>query len=284
MSVYSKLNAKSHFISLSISIFLLGCPNVFETLDKPSTEAQILSRARACFDDADFDCAAKWYAQLPDSGVARMEEGFLILADEGISVELFVQAFTVAGNEGVGTILTELAERIAKIGDAGTAKRNRIIEAYSKIDSISESSIKGFLRFMTGLALAAEILAEDPPLADGVMSKADLALNPTTCLSVLCAGAASCGSPATSVISAYTGLDSSFVNSPSTATMSGAPTWSHFHTAILAASTGLSELGVGTGKTVQLINTFFDISAQLPAGQVPACTRQSLLSLGAGRD
>jgi|GEM_PF-2344660 len=271
-------------IGLLGGLFLLGCPNVFAPFDRPSSDAQIISRARACFDDADFRCAAEWYAKLPNNQAARMEEGLLILAEEGITVEMYVQAFTVAGNEGVGSILTELTERIARIGQTGTAKRNKIIEAYAKIALISDPALRGFLRFMSGLALAAEILAEDPVLSDGYMLKTDLALTPSTCTTVLCAGAASCGAPAGSTLTAYTGLDNAFVNTPGSAAMSGAATWSHFHTAVLAASTGLTELGVSTGKTVSLINTFFQLSASLPNNEVPPCTRQSLLSLGAGRD
>ena len=49
---------------LAIPLVLQGCVNIFDPLDSPSGEAQLLSAARACFDDGDFACAREFYGKL----------------------------------------------------------------------------------------------------------------------------------------------------------------------------------------------------------------------------
>jgi hypothetical protein len=60
---------------------LSGC-NVFSVLDSPSGDAQLISAARACFDQGDFACARDNYSKLSDSSadIRASEEAFLALA------------------------------------------------------------------------------------------------------------------------------------------------------------------------------------------------------------
>ena len=78
------------FLALSaVAVTLAGC-NLYATLDKPSGDLQILSRARACFDKADFACAREYYAKLSSSydDVRASEEAFMILAENGADMGL----------------------------------------------------------------------------------------------------------------------------------------------------------------------------------------------------
>src|SRR4051794_17972169 len=88
-----------------------GC-NLYSSLDQPSTATQRLEAARACFDQGNFPCASKYYAQISTSDAsydeATAEAAFEVLDQYGISAVNFMTAvLTSTGN--AGKIITLLA-------------------------------------------------------------------------------------------------------------------------------------------------------------------------------
>ncbi|MBI3534419.1 MAG: hypothetical protein HY072_02890, partial [Deltaproteobacteria bacterium] len=72
---------------LFCSMFLVSCPNVFDPIDNPSGDAQLLSAARACFDKGDLACAKDNYGKITgttDAEYAAAETAFTILEENGV--------------------------------------------------------------------------------------------------------------------------------------------------------------------------------------------------------
>jgi hypothetical protein len=162
-----------------ISIFVSGC-NLFGGLDKPSGDTQVLSAARACFDQGNFECSSKYYSQLSPSASDQgfSESAFELLAQTGITVSDFMDA-VISGESNAGKLITRLSNGI--VPSAGESTRLAIFQAYKKISSIQDTRTKGLIRFVTSISLMAAILAEDAG-ATGTLQRIDLVKDPTLCL------------------------------------------------------------------------------------------------------
>ena len=132
------------FFVLMVGVSILPSCNFFSVIDSPGGDTQLISAARACFDQGDFTCALDHYSQLSDSesDVNHSESAFTILHENGIGMGQFMTAFGT-GSSGGGKVLTDLANLVAS--DASQTKRTAVYEAYKKIDSINQSELKGQL-------------------------------------------------------------------------------------------------------------------------------------------
>lgn len=177
------------FVLLMTIGLATGC-NLYEGLSTPAGDAQVLSKARACFDQGDYTCASQYYAQLSsaDSDIAYSEEAFLILAQAGASSGVFINA--VLGTSGsigssgnaAGAFLTRLAISMTN-NSPGVTTRSSLYQAYAKYQSISNSSLAGLVRFITSATLLAEVFAEAAQ-TKGQLNKSDLVETPSTCTTI----------------------------------------------------------------------------------------------------
>ncbi len=171
---------KHLFKVIFILMILTGC-NPYSLVDKPSGDLQILSTARACFDQGDYECASKYYQQVSPhySDQANSETALMILAQNGLTAGVFVSAI-IDGSKNGGTLITKLADALTYTANSTT--RLAFFHAFLKVNLISEIHNRGLIRFITATGLMAEILAEDAG-SPGKFTQADLVANPTICLS-----------------------------------------------------------------------------------------------------
>jgi hypothetical protein len=256
-----------------------GC-NLYSAFDKPSGDEQILSKARACFDQNDFDCARSYYAQLSTSyaDVRASEEAFMILAENGATMAAFMETF---GSGGSGQGLTELAERMAP---GNITKRRNIQDAYKKFTdyttgSYATDSLRQLVRYVTATALAAELLAENIP-EGGALTK-NLIVTNSTCSANACniTGDANCDKASSSVLGDGNGSNPTIL-----ADLSGTVTLEHFKAAMseiytalesLAAAGGFSTGSKGLADSLDGLNITNNLESR--------CFRRSLLEQGIGR-
>lgn len=272
---------KNTLLVFIYSLTAFGCVNVFNPFDSPHGDAQILSKARACFDQGDYGCALEYYGKLAGNEEARAEEAFVILDQERSGISALVQAVGLKSGDSVGNILTTMVEKV--YSGANFTRRNNLATAYAKVGSITNQTLRGFVRFTTAFALAADILAEETDVqVNGTFEKTDYLDTPGSCSAGSCAAGASCSDTSTNFT---VGTDTPFITTPSdvTASMSadGNPTWFMFLNAIKAAGQGLTEMGVSTGSSFDLINSLTAIAVSTNSGN---CMRAALLSVEVGRN
>ncbi len=240
-------------ISIAALVATAGC-NLFDPFDSATSDDQLLSAARACFDRGDIACARENYAKLSASqaDVAASEEAFAILDENGATMAAFMEAL---GDGGGGDSFNVLARKFAAIGTsggAGTTRRQNFHTAFLKINSITgNSALKGLVRFLTAFAFASEILAEGAG-TDGIFNKTDLVGSVSGCAAVTLAtvcstGSASCVSSNTAIAAAAT-VDLEAASTTS-AVAGGSPTWGLLDGAIAEVNQafGATELGA-SGK------------------------------------
>lgn len=165
-------------LSLPLALFAMSC-NIFDWIDNPSGDDQLLSAARACFDQGDFDCALKYYGELSSSAndIKNSEQAFAILDQEGASMSVFMRAIG-EGTSG-GKIITRMANLMSSL-ELGSAKRVALHAAYAKVSAIQQAELRGLVRFASSLALVAAMFAEKNGTDDS-LTPADLATNATAC-------------------------------------------------------------------------------------------------------
>ena len=273
-------------ILLVFSVFFLSsCVNLFDPLDSPSGDAQIMAAARACFDKKDYECARELYGKLTGNETARAEEAFMILDQEGLGTAALVRAVASAEGSSVGTIITKMVEEAAP--GAGAAKRIRLVEAYRKLAEISNPTVRGFVQFVVALSIASELLAEQSGVqADYVFNKVDFADGGAACTvsGGGCALDADCA-VATGGLAAGVATDGDDLKDPDYTTYGSAvvsaATLSAVQNAIEGAAIGLSNIGVSEGSSFQIIQQIGDIGYGPAAA--PECYRAAILELGIGR-
>lgn len=153
-------------------ISLTGC-NLFGGLDGPSGDEQLLSAARAAFDQGDYQLAIQLYGELSsaNSDVGLSETAYVDLTQAGASMKAYATAFG-KGEVAIGPAITTFAEGILANG-AGQATRVAIWQAFNEQQNITDPQLKALVRFLGSLSFAAEILAETS--TDGkTITKADL--------------------------------------------------------------------------------------------------------------
>jgi hypothetical protein len=212
-------------------VTLSGC-NFLSWMDSPSGDEQILSRARACFDKGDFECAYENYTTLETTSLADIaisEKAFAELDQEGAGMGPFMTSF-YNGSGGPG--ITKLANRILSYGAGPSiARRVTMYQAYRRHLSITDPQIKGLVHFVASVSLMAEIMAEEAQALGSVVNRALIANNPAACLSS---------------VTACVGGDAACSKTGGMGGTGGA----------IAVNGGSSPPEISAGRTLDLINAF----------------------------
>jgi hypothetical protein len=251
------------------STLLISC-NAFDPLDSPTSDEQYLSAARNCLDEGDLACARDWYGKISrGSGDTRAGElAFTTLSEYGGKFEDFIAS---AGSTGAGAAaLNTLANRLS--AGAGVGKRLGFYSAYKYTQYIQDPEYRGFVRFITALFLAAEILAEDSG-SDGILQKTDLILSTTAC------SCTNCSASTTSLLSLSTREDILFA--PDQHDFSGSPTMGMLDGALAAVSYALSTELVAAGKFGSGTTSFTQALLNTSTSN-NQCYRYALVNAGVG--
>lgn len=220
------------------SIIWAGC-NSYSFVDKPSSNAQILSAARACLDEGNYSCAATYYGQLSSpSDESRSEAIFTNLAEDGVTVATFANA-VIAGSSNAGKLITKFAGQLT--GIASVTTRLNFFHIYQQYKNIQEPHAQGLVRFVTGLTLLSEIFAEGANKS-GIFQASDLVSDPTSCATNYdIPPFTGCSAPSNSKISSGTAIPA--LTSASDSDMSGSPTLFMINAAIYEIDQGLNDMG-----------------------------------------
>jgi hypothetical protein len=255
-----------------------GC-NVFDPLDSPDGDAQLLSAARACLDQGDFACALEHYQKISDDqkDVRASEEAYTILAQHNVGFGAMASAF---GSNPNGVGLTSLASSITP--GAGEARRLALYEAYRKHQVIAQPSLKHLVRFLGATALAAEILAETAG-GDGVVNAADLASGGSTCRNTglsppnPCLTYNGCDGPASQPL-----LTSAAASIATTAPSGPKPALDHLYHSLAEAFDALAQLSVSSSSASAFEQLRGSGGAPSQNAQVARCFRAGLIAQGVG--
>jgi hypothetical protein len=220
---------------------LSACVNMFDPIDNPSGDAQILSAARAAFDQGDIADARELYGKLAGNQIAISELIFVDLDACGANIGAFGSALA-NGTDSAGSILTILGERMAPAHS--TTCFATLLAAYKASLNLTDPNVKGFTGFLAALAIAGEVLANNTNVQDGSLLKADFVLTDgCDAATSLCTG--------TCVVS--DGISAAAPVTLSSATTLTA-TWGTLQGALSAASDALTLMGIGSGPAYSLIN------------------------------
>ncbi|HCM39629.1 MAG: hypothetical protein A2X97_13900 [Bdellovibrionales bacterium GWA1_52_35] len=267
---------------------LSGC-NLFDPLDSPSGDAQLLSAARAFFDQGDFAQAAEMYAKLSGDKAddVNADSAFRILDENGASMGQFMIAFGT-GQGSMGTGFTKLADAlISSNGPAGKAKRLAILTAFQKTDLIQDPATRGMVRFATAAAMVAEILAEGASPTGLVPN--DIANIAAICIDATppgCAGNAACQGNLTKFV---TGTSLARLPASGTTSMSDdSPSFYVMNAALSEIDFAFTNeikvggrLGGGLLTFLGMLNDIFRLGLETDPANA-SCARQSLLAQGIG--
>lgn len=243
-----------------------ACVNVFDPIDNPHGEGQLLSAARAAFDKGDVATARELYGKVGNE-TATAELTFVDLDACGADIGAFASALSKAsdnsGNPGI--MLTVMAEHMNR--QASSTCFANLLTSYKTARSITDPSLRGFASFLAAIAIAGEVLASNDGIAaDGLLQQADLYGTPSTCVAS-CAGC--------SKVDGITGAAAVDLSAAGSITA----TWGTLKGAISAANTALGELGVSTGPSTNLISALNAANSN-DAGGVFRC---ALAQIGVGR-
>lgn len=234
---------------LTLPLVISGC-NAFSSYDKPKTDAQLLSAARAAFDQGKLVEARSLYERISNDygDIRRSELAFADLTEQGASMTALIE---FVANKANGSALTRFAKRLAP--GAGEARRLAIYNAYTQHTNIIDPALKAFVKFTASLALTAEILAEASS-TDGILQKTDL-ISSRSCTADLAnpANLVNCALPLQATLT-NTSADDIATTSPSGAQ----PSIDHLYYAILSAYDALSSLAPG-GSFGDTSNSFLNI-------------------------
>jgi hypothetical protein len=221
---------------------LSACVNLFDPIDNPDGDAQILSAARAAFDKGDIADARELYGKIAGNQVAISETIFLELDGCGAGIGAFGSALA-NGTTSAGSILTILGERMAPAHSAACFAT--LLAAYkSSQNTLTNPNVKGFTSFLAALAIAGEVLAHNTNVQDGNLLKADFVeVGGCSAATSLCTG--SC------VVSDGISQAAAFTLGNAT---SVTETWGTLQSALSAASSALQLMGIEAGPAYTLIN------------------------------
>lgn len=256
---------------------LTSC-NLFEPFDSPSSEARLRSQGRACLDSGDYACAREAFTKLQSSNADQAQMGLAIaqIQELGAGFDEFAQAF---GTSPSGGGLSTLANRMISTGklSPGKAARLKMYEAYQRVGSISNASLRELLRFLTATALAAEILAEGSG-SDRLFTATDLAVGGLNCQFNTCTNDSCDTGTGDLTTSSEAG------NIKTTAPNTDSPSLDQLYYAIEEAVLGLTNLGAGT-STTQNLQAILSTGNGIPSSGFAGarCFRATLIENGVGR-
>jgi hypothetical protein len=172
--------------SLGLALAWSSC-NIFGFMDSPSGDAQLLSAARACFNDGDLTCAREYYAKVSNdnTSIRESELAFIKLEENGAGMAAFAEAFGGGfGGEGINRLArsiwlsnsTELATRrtnITAVYDAAT------------VTNIPDAQMRALVQFAASTAVMGVVFAQHS--GNGTLSKSEIVASATGCAAQNCA-------------------------------------------------------------------------------------------------
>ncbi len=262
---YSVPMPASKVAFIFVGLFFLAACNFFDPFRSPSGTAAIFSAARGCLDRGDLECARREYAKLagtPEAEVAASELAFTLLEEAGAGASSLFPS--LAKGSSSGAKLTLLANKLYRT--RGQTARKLIYEAYLKVEDIpSNTNLRGLVRFTSGFALAAAILAEEIGTS-GELKKTDYLLN-LACDRTICATDAQCDGPQPRVVAGAT-ITLTASPLPALAVFDVEfPTWGMYQAALNGVQLGVSEvaatgdLTAGTGDLALSFSTIVSDAA-----------------------
>lgn len=236
---------KNIYLLTGLLPLLFSC-NLYQGIDSPSGDEQLISAARGCLDAGKFDCAKDYYQQLSNSSedIKLSELALTQLAqDDVFSISDLIS--TLGSGRGDGNTFTLLANMVSLRGKSSSGIRTRIQKAYADASQIQDPSLRGYIRFVTSLAMFNNILAY--AAGNGNELKAnDLAQNAQACVSAgtACASfptpAAACNAPTTGRLASTSGTVPTNLNTA--ANWDAEPTLVHLEKAAAAADAASQEM------------------------------------------
>jgi len=252
-----------------------ACLNLFDPIDNPSGDEQILSAARAAFDRGDLQEARDLYAKLGGNETALAETIYTHLEECGAGIEAVGAALGAATSGSAGILVTVMGEKMNPL--RGTTCLATLLAAYRSSQTLTDPSQKNFAAFLAAIAVAGEVLAHNSGItANGTLAVTDIVTSGGASACILGTCGAGCGVTTKGITAAVTvDLSSS---GPATIT----PTWGVFHGAITAANTALTALGISTGPSASLMTALISLNPNVLDNNATgyAC---GLHSIGVGR-
>lgn len=262
-------------------VFSGGCGlNVFGPIDSPTSDPQLQSAARACLDQGDATCALGYYSKMTSNtnDVKQAEGAYAALYQQGATFGAFLTSVGSSANMGaIGRMANQL------VSGAGATKRKAIYNAYKRADTISDTTLKNFVKFVTSFALTAEILAETAG-SDGRVTSGDLVSN-SSCYSL--SSGCNAGNMGTTYAACAAG-SSALTDTPTTAidldstdetTVGANLSLALINTVVSKMSSALS--GLGSSGSFGSFSSNSSGLAAIAIAVTPNCFRYELLRLQA---
>jgi hypothetical protein len=292
--------------ALGLALSSAAC-NIFSPFDHATSDTQLVSAARACFDKGDFACATKAYQQIvaegssdADYNIAQSESAFAVIDPLGASMGNFLAAFGSGGGGnsnggsggggggGTGSALTSLATSILGVGTGQSVREAIVLQALQNVNNISDTQLRGMVRFVTSAALISEVLAETASAAGATaFTAANLVNTPSACSTTptTCGSGSACQPPAGSPLAAAQGAAPTVALESMTQAQLDAtgPMWI-INSAFAEIQTAASELGAGSGLGGSANNSAGDVTAESVAigTNSGGCFLAALLGEGVG--
>ena len=140
---------------------LTGC-NVFQSVDKPSSEAQYRSAAEACIDQGDLNCAEEYLGKLSDSDsdTKLSLQAYVGMSKVGVSPGRFMKTIYDSIIKGSSSSLTQNQDSLnpKPFGRMGSTFRNFVLPPVPSFDPPSASTTcqlsteKNYGVLITGIA------------------------------------------------------------------------------------------------------------------------------------
>jgi hypothetical protein len=197
------------FLWIAPLLFSLTACNLYSSMDKPSSDPQRLSAARACLDRADYVCAREQYTALSTNynDVKLSELALTTMAENQVfSIRDLID--TLGSNRGGASSFALLAETMASRGKTAGSITAALQTSYASLAPITNTDLKAFIQFLTAYAAFNQVMSAAVG-ADGKLTASDIVLTPATCrvaTGVTCGTEPACGSPVGSGMVDNTGL------------------------------------------------------------------------------
>jgi len=252
-----------YLVAATLALTLVSGCNMFSPVSSPTGDPQIISAARAKFDDGDYEGAIALYAQLSSANqdIAISETAYAHFAEQNASMQSYAAAFG-KGNVAIGPAITTFAEGM--IVGAGQTRRVAIFNAFATYQQLLpiNPSLAYLVQFLGALSFGAEILAEEGSTdANGnpILTQADLSTLQLT------------GSPSGSL--------TNLISSPGQINTTPA-TYDMLNAALLDVASAVASLGTQGSFSSSTID-FAQAFKLIPAGQTSVYV-QALISQGVG--
>ena len=214
--------------------------NLLAPLESIDTDIERLSRAEACLDQKDTECAREQCEALSIAYKDQQNKCLvaIILEEEEVTMATFMSSIGKGGNGG--ELITRMANRMAEIG-ATQQKRKAVAEAYKHVVNIGDAQLRGLTRFLVSFALLGVMFGEITG-SDNILNKADIFSGYTT----TCESSLSCSMNNNNIVDA-TGTVPNLNNGDDD--FGGSLSLDMIYSAVVGLSTGLGtgELGA-SGK------------------------------------